>query len=165
MPRVASSLPDKSVYCHQTSFLLGRPWLLSVKVSAPLFLNNLNMNDRAWVQQKVSLIFLWFNIKVSRRKALGYAFKILTSDLKKKNWYVMFRFNHSLKEAGRKGCRTSTEKDYTTEHSIILGYLCHVPKGLSVGGLPWSAGSHCGYVWACGHAVWCVGRGRQSSRV
>lgn len=80
LPRAATGLTDKSAYCHQASFLLGRPWLLLAKVSAPLFPNNLSMNDRAWVQQKMSLIFLWFNIKVTWKKALGYTFKILTSD-------------------------------------------------------------------------------------
>lgn len=81
MLRVAASSPDKSVYCHQTSFLLGRLWVISVKVSAPLFLNIIHMYDRAWIQQKVSLTFLCFNIKVTWRKASRYAFKILTPDL------------------------------------------------------------------------------------
>lgn len=95
-------------YRHQTSFLLGRPWLVSVKVSAPLFQNNLNMNDKAWIQQKLSFIFLWFNIKLTWRKALGYAFKILTSDF--------FFFITS-------GCQvwipSSTEKIYSTKHSTV----------------------------------------------
>lgn len=78
----------------------------------------------------------------------------------------MSRFSHSFKEAGKRGCWTSAEKkDCTTEHSILLGHLCHIAKGLSVGSLPRSADSDCGYVWACGHSVWCVGRGGQSSRV
>lgn len=109
-------------YGYQTSFLLGTPWLVSVKVSAPLFRNNLNMNDKAWIQQKLSFIFLWFNIKLTWRKALGYAFKILTSDF-------FFFFNSItmsslnsiilLKKAERKGCWTSTEKIYSTKHSTV----------------------------------------------
>lgn len=41
----------------------------------------------------------------------------------------MFRFNHSLKKAGRKGRWTSTGKDYTTEHSnprTPVSRSCHL---------------------------------------
>lgn len=120
MSRGAASLPDKSVYCHQTSFLLGRPWLLSVKVSAPLFLNNLNVKDRAQVQQKVSLLFLWFNIKVTWRKSLRICFQDTDFGV-----FVVFFLNISLscldsiillkKQGGRVAGHTG--KDYTTEHS------------------------------------------------
>lgn len=72
----------------------------------------------------------------------------------------MFEFHHSLKEAGRKSCWTSTEKAYLTKRSLSQRHMCHIPKGQSVKGRLWQHR----FQWdveclAWGHSVWCMGEG------
>ena len=108
------------VYCPQTSFLLGRPWLLTVKASA-LF----SWAISPWMTglsptEGVCHLFM-VQYKVYLKKSLSVCFQ--HTDFWfffKKHQDVMFEFHHSLKEAGKKGCWTSTGKAYLTKCSVIL---------------------------------------------
>lgn len=82
----------------------------------------------------------------------------------------MFGFNHSFKEAGRKGGWTTTEKAYSARLPRTLGTPVHIPTGQSAEGLFWNAGSNCLGKWSlcvcvcvCGECA--GGKGAESRRM
>lgn len=99
LPRAATGLTDKSAYCHQASFLLGRPWLLLAKCRH-LFSEQSQHEWQGHKSTSEDAIFLWFNIKVTPEKNLRIYFLNTTSDFFKTSVCVLFGFDHSFKEEG-----------------------------------------------------------------